>query len=1137
MRLSRALIAALLVHSLPLLVATPAIAELSASLNDLYSSNDPERIRNGDEFEPAATIDPAAKQTARQVPGCALRSPGVASQDATADTGIMPFHKVIETACELDAKSDRVTLVSGWQAHSGREVFAIHITDPNPEVQRISETVRDRLLADPVGLATDMKAGKVASWRPTVMVSANIHGSEGEGTDTVLAWATYLANAKETDPLLEGGKGGPTVGEFLNAFELVLVPSVNPDGRTSGTRRNAAGIDLNRDQITRSQPETIALQALLQRYQPVMHLDLHGYYSPHGRALGLVEPAGTPHAIAMDRPRLEERMQNWLGRLDANIIDRPEVKAMGFDAKQVGVAMKDEPNGRWDDWAPLYTSVWSTLMNGAGVTVEAPFNPFGRPLVNGKNAAAQGNIAFMRGAVDSMALSAVDTRQQLIDSLVEYRVQAASGARGNTGQDWPQGWVIAAPDAQHPKVNQERLVENLKGKGVKVTTFRAGAVIGNKTYGPGTVYVPANQPFRALAAVTLSPGGQVPGDRTTDLAAWSPGSLWGATVETVAQGVKIDPITDVGSASGTSPTADTLDKIGPGPWRFIPRSVEQVRAINEFLKTGVALYRNPADGSVYVPAEHGKDIAKHVQELSVEPVRELPDKVERVRKLKVGITADGSSVDWLRFLGYEPVYVDIAEVASIPNDLDVLILNRHIGAEVATKLGDWIRKGGALIAVDSGHYMLPNLGITKVKTEGLGRRSAGLLEVSQEATEPVMPGRPATQVELTEPYQVWPTLPDGFHAVQTVPVGSTIISGVWPANYKTTEPSYLTVAGGVGEGRVVASGAQRVFRHHMYGQADELFDWMHWATKPTLVDNPMQLTDRIAGSDRVETAIALSRHTHSKTADTVVITAADAWADTLVAGPLAAAHEAPILLSNRQDVRDTVMKRLTELAPKRIIVVGGPEAVNESVLTQLRTLKWAPAIERIGGVHRYDTSAAVAATFPAGSQTYVATGDQPADALTGGVLAARNKGATLLVPQTGTVSAKVRQELDRLNDPEVTILGGEQAVPLTTATQLIATPRKATRIAGATRFETAIQVANHLAPAKTIALVNGFSTADALLATPYVHQQQGAILLSDTDTVPAVTRTALDTLKPKRLVLIGGEKVLSDKVATALTTP
>ena len=969
------------------------------------------------------------------------------------------------------------------------------------------------------------------------MVTANIHGSEGEGTDALMGWASYLAEAKASDPLVPGQTTGPTVGAFLDAYELVLVPSVNPDGRTAGTRRNGAGIDLNRDQVTRSQPETKALQTLLHRYQPVMHLDLHGYYNPHGEALGLVEPATTPHAIAMDRPRLEARMADWLSRLDATIINRPEVVAMGFDAKRVGVAMKDEPNGRWDDWAPVYTSVWSTLMNGAGVTVEAPYNPFGRPLQDGKNKAAQGNIAFLRGAVDAMALAAMAKRSELITSLVDYRVQAATGVKGDTGQAWPEGWLIHAPDEQHPKANASHLIENLKAKGVRVQENPAGFDVNGTRYQDGSAFIPANQPLRAVASVTLSPGGQVPGDRTTDLAAWSPGSLWGAQVTEVPKGAKVEPVTSL-------PVLPPEPILGPGPWQMRPRSMAQVQLVTTWLKGGMALYRNPADGTVYIPAAYKDEVSKQFQAAEITSATAIPDRVERLRKLKVGITADASHTNWLRLLGYDPVYVDVNTVKAVPTDLDVLILNRHIGAEMATSVREWVRRGGALIALEGGQYTLVELGLSDVPTQGEGRRSAGLITVTQQATEPVMPGRPDRQVELVEPYQVWPKVPAGYHAVQTVPAGTRITSGVWPAGKATTQPYYLTVAGEVGQGRVVASGAQRIFRHHMFGQTDELADWIHWAARPQLVDNPLRVTRRIAGADRVETAIALSNETHPDTADTVVITASEAWADTLVAGPLAAAHKAPILLSGTKDIRPSVINRLHTLKPKRILVVGGPMAIDDRVLAQLRDIPNVREVTRLGGETRYATSAAVANTFPTTSQLVIATGDQPADALTGGVYAARHNGVTLLVPNQAPIPDAVTSQVARMTDPELTVIGGPMAVTpaqeRTLTTKPIPgsqTPRTVVRLGGQTRFETAAAIARQLAPSKVVALANGYSTADALLATPYVHQQGGVLLLSQPDSLPEVTKTTLEHLAPKKVVLIGGDQVLEPQLATQLGTP
>ena len=54
----------------------------------------------------------------------------------------------------------------------------------------------------------------------------------------------------------------------------------NPDGRVMGTRRNANDIDINRDFITQSQPETRATVGVITEWNPMVFLDLHGFVNP-----------------------------------------------------------------------------------------------------------------------------------------------------------------------------------------------------------------------------------------------------------------------------------------------------------------------------------------------------------------------------------------------------------------------------------------------------------------------------------------------------------------------------------------------------------------------------------------------------------------------------------------------------------------------------------------------------------------------------------------------------------------------------------------------------------------------------------------------------------------------------------------
>jgi protein MpaA len=73
--------------------------------------------------------------------------------------------------------------------------------------------------------------------------------------------------------------------------QIVVVPSLNPDGLAAGTRGNARGVDLNRDFYARTQPETRYAVALIRRVRPDVTVWFH---QPQGlvRAWGPSVPTG-----------------------------------------------------------------------------------------------------------------------------------------------------------------------------------------------------------------------------------------------------------------------------------------------------------------------------------------------------------------------------------------------------------------------------------------------------------------------------------------------------------------------------------------------------------------------------------------------------------------------------------------------------------------------------------------------------------------------------------------------------------------------------------------------------------------------------------------------------------------------------
>jgi hypothetical protein len=157
-------------------------------------------------------------------------------------------------------------------------------------------------------------------------------------------------------------------------------------------------------------------------------------------------------------------------------------------------------------------------------------------------------------------------------------------------------------------------------------------------------------------------------------------------------------------------------------------------------------------------------------------------------------------------------------------------------------------------------------------------------------------------------------------------------------------------------------------------------------------------TWRLAGADRCETAVQVALR-HWNTTDAVVLASGDSFPDALAAVPLAAALEAPILLTRKsgldQATYDYLLARNPQ--PTRAYVVGGEAVISDQVLADLeRTYIPSDGIVRLAGADRYATSVAVAEelaeiTGADFDRAVVATGDHFPDALAAGPVAANTE--------------------------------------------------------------------------------------------------------------------------------------------------
>jgi len=97
-----------------------------------------------------------------------------------------------------------------------------------------------------------------------VLLFGQQHGNEPSGKEGLLLLIKYFA----TNPN----------SKLLENIDLYIIPQMNPDGGDKNTRRNGLNIDLNRNHLILTAPETKNLHQLFVKILPEVTLDIHEYY-------------------------------------------------------------------------------------------------------------------------------------------------------------------------------------------------------------------------------------------------------------------------------------------------------------------------------------------------------------------------------------------------------------------------------------------------------------------------------------------------------------------------------------------------------------------------------------------------------------------------------------------------------------------------------------------------------------------------------------------------------------------------------------------------------------------------------------------------------------------------------------------
>ncbi|HBG7256950.1 S-layer protein SlpA [Clostridioides difficile] len=285
-------------------------------------------------------------------------------------------------------------------------------------------------------------------------------------------------------------------------------------------------------------------------------------------------------------------------------------------------------------------------------------------------------------------------------------------------------------------------------------------------------------------------------------------------------------------------------------------------------------------------------------------------------------------------------------------------------------------------------------------------------------------------------------------------------------------------------------------------------------------------TTTLAGDDRIQTAIEISKEYYNNDGEkpdhsadvkenvkNVVLVGANALVDGLVAAPLAAEKDAPLLLTSKDKLDSSVkseikrvldLKTSTEVTGKTVYIAGGVNSVSKEVVTELESMGL--KVERFSGDDRYETSLKIADEIGLDNdKAYVVGGTGLADAMSiasvastkldgNGVVDRTNGHATPIVVVDGKAD-KISDDLDSfLGSADVDIIGGFASVSEKMEEAISdATGKGVTRVKGDDRQDTNSEViktyyANDTEIAKAAVLDKdlGASSSDAGVFNFYV---------------------------------------------------
>lgn len=182
--------------------------------------------------------------------------------------------------------------------------------------------------------------------------------------------------------------------------------------------------------------------------------------------------------------------------------------------------------------------------------------------------------------------------------------------------------------------------------------------------------------------------------------------------------------------------------------------------------------------------------------------------------------------------------------------------------------------------------------------------------------------------------------------------------------------------------------------------------------------------ERFKGGDRYETSMKIAERLPNK--EKVILASGEGYADALSAAPIAAIKGMPIVLTSGERLPKLAEDYLKKDEVKMVYIIGGTASISKKIEEKL------PLSIRIYGQDRFETNAEIIRNFPLDfdyKSAYITLGagdmgNEFADALTGSILAAKDRAPILLTGKNLNSSTKSIANEVLFPNTKFKVLGG-----------------------------------------------------------------------------------------------------------------